>query len=113
MSGSSTVRRRNLLPACGAPLEGQPSRGAAGALDARWQQRSYEVAIETILEVIIALLIAVPLGLFVIFDLPGLGIVLAIGLISFAYVMKKNHEEILAGLSAVDRGPYGASQEAA
>jgi len=52
---------------------------------------------KTILEVIIALLIAIPLGLFVIFDLPGLGIVLAMALISFAYVMKKNHEEILAG----------------
>ncbi len=52
---------------------------------------------KTILEVIIALLIAVPLALLVIFDLPGLGIVLAIGLIGYAYVMKKNHEEILAG----------------
>ncbi len=48
-------------------------------------------------EILLALLIAIPLALLVIFDLPGLGIILAIGLVGYAYVMKKNHEAELAG----------------
>ncbi len=50
-----------------------------------------------ILEVLTAILIAIPLALLVIFDLPGLGILLAIGLIGYAYVAKKTHEAALAG----------------
>jgi hypothetical protein len=42
-------------------------------------------------------LIAIPLALLVIFDLPGLGILLAIGLLGYAYVAKKNHEAAPAG----------------
>ena len=51
-----------------------------------------EVAMKIILEILTAILIAIPLALLVIFDLPGLGILLAIGLLGYAYVAKKNHE---------------------
>jgi len=49
------------------------------------------------LEVLISLLIAIPLAVLLIFDLPGLGILFAIGLVGLIFVMKEKQAAELAG----------------